>query len=57
MEQASGIYNTLLEDMIMVTNAEKLCEKLNDGLRWLQSIPGNPYEVTDSLFLKRSDFA
>ncbi len=54
MEKAPGIYNTLLEGMIMVTDAEKLCKKLNDRLRWLQSIPGNPYEVTNSLFLKKS---
>lgn len=57
MEKVPGIYSTLLEDMIMVTDKEKLCEKLNDNLRRLQSIPGNPYEVTDSLFLKESDFA
>ena len=57
MEKVPGIYNTLLEDMIMVSDSGKLCEKLNDGLRRLQSIPGNPYEVTDSLFLKKSDFA
>lgn len=56
MEKAPGIYNTLLEDMIMVTDSKKLCEKLNDGLRRLQSIPGNSYEVTDNLFLKESDF-
>lgn len=56
MEKVPGIYNTLLKDMTMVTNAEKLREKFNDGLRRLQSIPGNPYEVTDSLFLKESDF-
>lgn len=57
MEKVPGIYNTLLEDMIIVSDAEKLCKKLNNGLRRLQSIPGNPYEVTDSLFLKKSDFA
>lgn len=57
MEKVPGIYNTLLEDMIMVSDAEKLRKKLNNGLRRLQSIPGNPYEVTDSLFLKKSDFA
>lgn len=56
MEKVPGIYNTLLEDMIMYTDLKKLCEKLNDGLRRLQSIPGNPYEVNDSLFLKESDF-
>lgn len=56
MEKVPGIYNTLLEDMIMVIDKKKLCEKLNDNLRWLQSIPGNPYEVTDSLFLKEFDF-
>lgn len=57
MEKVPGIYNTLLEDMVMVDDAGKLCEKLNNGLRRLQSISGNPYEVTDSLFLKKSDFA
>lgn len=56
MEKVPGIYNALLEDMIMVADAGELREKLNDGLRRLQSIPGNPYEVTDSLFLKKSDF-
>ncbi|MBD5457208.1 MAG: HD domain-containing protein [Lachnospiraceae bacterium] len=57
MEKVPGIYNTILEDMIMVSDKEKLREKLNDDLRRLQSIPGNPYEVSDSLFLKESDFA
>ena len=56
MEKVPGIYNTLLEDMIMVTDEEELCKKLNDNLRRLQSIPGNPYEVSDSLLLKKSDF-
>ena len=56
MEKVPGIYNTLLKDMIMVIDKGKLCEKLNDNLRRLQSIPGNPYEVNDSLFLKESDF-
>lgn len=56
IEKVPGIYNTLLEDMIMITDSEKLCEKLNDDLRRLQSIPGNPYEVNDGLFLKESDF-
>lgn len=56
MEKVPGIYNTLLEDMITTTDSKKLCEKLNDGLRRLQSIPANPYEVNDSLFLKESDF-
>lgn len=57
MEKVPGIYNTILEDMIMVSDKEKLREKLNDDLRRLQSIPGNPYEVSDSLFLKESDYA
>lgn len=56
MEKVPGIYNTLLEDMITATDSKKLCEKLNDGLKRLQNIPGNPYEVNDSLFLKESDF-
>lgn len=57
MEKVPGIYNALLEDMVMVNDEEELREKLNDGLRRLQGIPGNPYEVTESLFLKESDFA
>ena len=57
MEKVPGIYNALLEDMVMVNDAGKLCEKFNAGLRRLQSIPGNPYEVTDSLFLKKSDLS
>ena len=57
MEKVPGIYNTLLEDMIMATDSKELCKKFNDGLRRLQDIPGNPYEVNDSLFLKASDFA
>lgn len=56
MEKVPGIYNTLLEDMIMVDDAEELRRKLNDGLKRLRNIPGNPYEVSDSLFLKKSDF-
>lgn len=56
MEKAPGIYNALLEDMIMSTDTEKLRERLNDKLRRLQNIPGNPYEVTDNLFLEKSDF-
>lgn len=56
MEKVPGIYNTLLKDMLTATDSEQLCKKFNDGLRRLQSIPGNPYEVNDSLFLKESDF-
>ena len=56
MEKVPGIYNALLEDMIMSTDTEKLRERLNDKLRRLQNIPGNPYEVTDNLFLEKSDF-
>ena len=56
MEKVPGIYNTLLEDMITATDSKKLSENLNDGLRRLQNISGNPYEVNDSLFLKESDF-
>lgn len=57
VEKAPGIYIAMLENMILAGDAEKLREKLNDGLRRLQSIPGNPYEVTNNLFLKESDFA
>lgn len=57
MKKAPGIYNAILEDMIIIKDAMKLRKKLNDDMRRLQSIPGNPYEVTDSLFLEESDFA
>lgn len=56
MEGVPGIYNAILEDMVRINDVEELCEKFNNNLRRLQSIPGNPYEVTDSLFLKEYDF-
>ena len=51
-----GIYNTLLEDMVMSTDKAELPAKLNDGLKRLQNMAGNPFHLTDDLFLKESDF-
>ena len=57
LERAPGIYDSLLEDMVMAIHIKDLCKRLNDGLRRLQSITGNPFVVTYDLFLKESDFA
>lgn len=56
LEKVPGIYNTLLEDMVMSTDKAELPAKLNDGLKRLQNMTGNPFHVTDDLFLKESDF-
>lgn len=56
LEMVPGIYNTLLEDMVMSTDKAELPARLNDGLKRLQNMAGNPFHVTDDLFLKESDF-
>lgn len=34
-----------------------LAARLNNGPKRLQNIAGNPFDVTDDLFLKESDFS
>ena len=56
LEKVPGIYNILIEYMVMITNKVELISKLNDELKRLQNILGNPFEITDNLFLEESDF-
>ena len=53
--KSPGCFNKIVFAITDEEDGDKLISVLNDQLKILQSIPGNPLGVTDDLLLKESD--
>lgn len=50
------LYDRLITKMILGGSREEVMQAVNDILTQLRGLKGNPYDVSDALFLQNSDF-
>lgn len=53
-ERVPGIFYKMIRSL-MVEDGDRLIRNMNAQLKALQRLPGNPFEVSDSLYLVEDD--
>ena len=55
-DKVPGMYNNILTTMILETEISVIVKELNDILERLKQFPGNPFNISEELYLSESDF-
>ena len=55
-DKVPGMYNNILTTMILEDEISVIVKELNDILGHLKQFPGNPFNISEELYLSESDF-
>lgn len=55
-DKVPGMYNNILTTMIFEAEISVIIKDLNDILGRLKQFPGNPFNISEKLYLSESDF-
>lgn len=55
-EKAPGIFRSMIRILLM-SNDDDLIHKMNTQLKILHKLPGNPFEITEGLYLTKDDLS